>query len=260
MIYLMFFLGLLFGSFASVLVSEFCSMVEGNKFDVKRFLIGRSKCPQCKKNLRWYNLIPVFSFLFQGGRCSNCSQKIGVTYIVIELLMGVLFASFYFLYGFSLNMIISLVIAFLSVLILFIDLKTLRIPTVLSWLLILLGVIYGGLVNDLSWQMVLLGGLLGFSFFYLQHLVSKGKWVGLGDADLGLAIGVMFGPIVGLYTILQSYVFGTLILVPLMLLDKDKYGMKSQIPFGPFLVFGLIFSMFLGNIIVEWYIQNFIII
>ena len=100
MIYLMFFLGLLFGSFASVLVSEFCSMVEGNKFDVKRFLIGRSKCPQCKKNLRWYNLIPVFSFLFQGGRCSNCNQKIGVTYIVIELLMGALFASFYFLYGF----------------------------------------------------------------------------------------------------------------------------------------------------------------
>jgi prepilin signal peptidase PulO-like enzyme (type II secretory pathway) len=259
MIYLVFLIGLVFGSFSSVLISEFCNLIDGGSFNLKRFLYGRSKCLECQKNLKWYNLIPVLSYVIQLGKCSNCKVKISKLYVLIEVLMGVLFSSIYSLYGFSLDFFISIIISFISLIIFFVDLKTMKIPTVLSWSLIVFGVIYGFIVNDLSLTFLLSGGLLGFLFFYLQNVVSKGKWVGLGDADLGLAIGVMFGPLVGLYTILQSYVFGTVVLVPMMLLDRDKYSAKSQVPFGPFLIFGLIFSIFFGNIVVEWYVQNYII-
>lgn len=259
MIYVVFLIGLVFGSFSSVLVSEFCVLVDGGKFDMKRFLLGRSKCIKCQKDLKWYNLIPVVSYLFQSGKCSNCKGKISSLYIVIEILMGLLFAGFYYLYGFSFSFFVSALIVFLSLVIFFVDLKTMKIPTVLLRLLVIVAGFYGFFVNELSLIYIVSGGLLGFMFFYLQNIVSKGRWVGLGDADLGLAIGFMFGPLVGLYTILQSYVFGTLVLVPMMLLDKGKYTVKSQVPFAPFLVFGLIFSMFLGNIVVEWYVQNYII-
>lgn len=260
MIYLVSVVGLFFGSLASVVVAEFENLINDGDFDLKRFLFGRSKCPHCGVELKWYNLVPLFSFIFQKGKCSMCGKKISWIYPMIELLMAVLFGAFFFEYGFQYEFLISVLVSFVSLIILFVDLKTMRIPTMASWLLIGLGILYGVLVNSLSFFEVIIGGVVGFLFFYLQSLVSKGKWVGMGDADLGLAIGVMFGPIVGLYTILQSYVFGTIVLLPLILLNKDKFGMKSQIPFGPFLVFGLIFSMFFGNIIVEWYIQNFIII
>ncbi len=260
MIYVLGFLGLIMGSFSSVLMEEFSSAVEGGDFDLKRVLFGRSRCPECKKDLSWYNLLPVLSFLLQRGKCTSCGTKLSYKYLLLELIMGGLFMFCFSFFGLDiLELFLSLLVVFLGINILTIDLKTLRIPSVLSYSLVVVGAMFGYFVSDLGIWDILLGGLLGYLFFFLQHFVSKGKWVGLGDADLGLAIGFMFGPWVGLYTILQSYVLGTVVLVPVMLLDKAEYGMKSQVPFGPFLVVSLIFSMFFGSMIVEWYVNSFII-
>jgi leader peptidase (prepilin peptidase)/N-methyltransferase len=255
---------LIFGSFASVLVYEFVTAIEKEsyRFNVKRFLCGRSKCVECSKELKWYNLIPVFSFIFQRGRCSFCNKKIDSMYVLIEIVMMLVFGLVGWWFGAShdwweVSLVLGMV--FVAINILFIDLKTMKIPSLLNWALIGLGFLIGFFVNDLTWIQVGLGGGIGFLFFYFQHVVSKGKWVGLGDADIGMAIGFAFGPVVGMYTILQSYVLGTLVLVPLMLFKNEKYRMNAMIPFGPFLVISLIFSLFLGNMIVNWYIQIFII-
>lgn len=264
MIFIYLVLGLIFGSFASVLVYEYVSVIEDDtrKFDKLRFLKGSSKCTSCHENLRWWNLIPVLSFIFQKGKCAKCDARISYLYPLLEILMMTLFLLIGCSFAYSgdlVGIVLSCGIGFFGLVIFFIDLKTMRIPSMLNWVLMFLGVLYGYFVSELALLSILIGGGIGFMFFYSQYFISKGKWVGLGDADLGFVIGVMFGPIVGMYTILQSYILGTLVLVPLMLLNKKKYGLKMMIPFGPFLVISLIFSMFLGSIIVNWYIQSFLI-
>lgn len=255
-------LGLIFGSFNSVLISRISTFIETEKYDWKGILVGRSNCAKCGVVLKWYNLIPLFSFIFQRGRCSSCKEKYGVFYPMIELITAISFGLvFWFGFGGELSWqsLVGLVIVNLGIVISGIDYKTKCVPLFLSVPMMVFGLLYGHFFAELNFLQIIIGGVIGYSFFGLQYLVSKGRWVGLGDADLGVVIGFMFGPLVGIYTILQSYILGTLVLLPLIVVNKDKYSLKLQIPFGPFLISSLILSMMFGRIVVDWYVNNYII-
>lgn len=259
----LFVLGLIIGSFNSVLISRISNFIETGKSDWSSLMIGRSKCVSCEKSLNFTSLVPVFSFLWQKGKCRNCGEKISVFYPLIEIVTALLFVTPLLiadpLNGF-LEVILLLITIELGILIAGIDMKTMRIPLFLSIGLVLMSVLYGCFFNGLNLTQMIVGGCVGYFFFGLQHIVSKGKWVGLGDADLGACIGFMFGPIVGMYTILQSYILGTIVLLPVLLLKKAGLNIKSEVPFGPFLILSLILSLVFGNMVVDWYLSNFIIL
>jgi prepilin signal peptidase PulO-like enzyme (type II secretory pathway) len=259
----LFVLGLIFGSFNSVLISRISNFIESGKSDWSSLVAGRSMCPSCKKELSFASMVPVFSFLWQKGRCKNCEKKISVFYPLIEIITAFLFLTPLLivdpLNGF-LEVILLLIIVELGIVIAGIDIKTMRIPVFLSIGLVLMSVLYGCFFNGLNLTQMIVGGCVGYFFFGLQHIVSKGKWVGLGDADLGACIGFLFGPLVGIYTILQSYILGTIVLLPVLLLKKAGLNIKSEVPFGPFLILSLILSLVFGNMVVDWYLSNFIIL
>ena len=257
------FLGLIFGSFNSVLISRVSSFIESDEYDWGSIVYGRSKCQKCGYKLKWYNLIPVLSYILQKGRCTQCRVKYGSFYMWVELITSFLFFIVFVLGGFGSlgwDLFLTLAIVNIGIVIAGVDFKTKFIQVYFSLCLGVLCLLYGFFVSELDVWQILTGGLIGYSFFGLQYLLSKGKWVGLGDADLGLCIGFMFGPMVAIYTILQSYILGTLVLVPLMVFAKSKFNMKSEIPFGPFLIFSMFISILFGRMIVDWYFINYIII
>jgi len=249
-----FFLGLSAGSFMNVLVFRL-----GTGLGFK----GRSFCFSCGKKLSWYELIPLVSFLVQGGRCRSCRAKISWQYPVVEFISGVLFVGIFWKLGFSnifeqgvfgMELFAYYAIAFsLLVAIVIYDIRHKIIPNQFVYLFIALAFLR--VLNfenfDLigNWKLEIENLISGpifaapFAFFWL---VSKGRWMGLGDAKFAWGIGWFLGLSNGFSAILLSFWIGALSGLLLigagkffrLLLGHERYTMKSEIPFAPFMVLG----------------------
>jgi len=247
-----FFLGLIFGSFANVLVDR----------EVKKeSLWGFSHCDHCQKQLKWYDNIPLISFFLLLGKCRFCKKKISFQYPLVEFSMGLVFLiitiKFFSLdfssgysFGSQLLLIHYLFVGFLFVVISVWDLKYMIIPNKLILVGFLTTAIFYFFIFWLTgegecplWSLGgcslwsnLEGALVGSGFFGGLFLVSKGKWIGGGDIKLGAWLGLLVG-LKGIYPWLTiSYILGAL--VSIFLLAEKKKKMKSEIPFGPFLLAG----------------------
>ena len=216
---------------------------------------------RCEVKLKWWENIPILSFLLLRGRCRYCQAKIPFNYFLTELVAGLLFI---WVFWFNINTAIgnlNLIKIFFELFIvsflLFIFLHDVLYQEILPlavWLGLGVILIYqcfakANLLN------ILWGMLLGFGFFALQYFVSKGKWIGGGDVRLGLFIGALLGwekTIVALFT---AYWLGALVGLYLMFFKKKK--MNSEISFGTFLVVGTFFAMYYGESIIRWYV-NFV--
>ncbi len=249
-----FFLGLILGSFANVLVDR------GFK---RENLWGFSKCDHCQKNLKWFDNIPVLSFFLLSGKCRFCRKKISIQYPIVELAMGLAFLIvafrilFYpeefresvFSFEKSWALFHYLGMVFLFGVIFLWDLKFMIIPDKLVLGGFLLTLIFYLKVfflregsceslsfNDCDFFYNFLGAFLGGGFFGILFWFSDGKWIGGGDVKLGIWLGFLLG-IRGVYFWLTiSYVLGAI--VSIFLLIKKKKKLKSEIPFGPFLLIG----------------------
>ena len=237
-------LGLIIGSFLNVVILRLNS---------SKSLGGRSACMSCQKKLSWYELIPIFSFFALAGKCKTCKTKISIQYPVVELLTGVVFTLlflrlgdiiFYSLPAFAITYIYCAFMFSILLVIAVYDLRHKIIPDTLS---LLLGVFaFAGLFffDNSSfifsphipglWEF-LAGPLIAlpFAFFWL---VSKGAWMGFGDAKLALGIGWLLGIPIALSGIVFAFWSGSIIGLYLVIFKKHK--MKSEIPFAPYLVFG----------------------
>lgn len=242
---LLFCLGLALGSFLHVLAS---------RYDEKRFLLtrdtlgGRSYCPHCKKTLAWYELIPLVSFLIQLGRCRNCGAKIGWNYLWVELASGLIvaFAPAPWALVFLILLLISLI-----------DIRLQIIPNELT---VALGVVaIGMLALDGSasiWINHLIAAVGAALFFGGLIAVTRGKGMGVGDVKLVFALGLLFGWPATLLVVMLAFVIGAAVGVALIV-AKAK-GMKSALPFGPFLALGAAVVFFFGDVIIQsWY--NFLV-
>jgi len=206
--------------------------------------------------LSWYELIPVFSFLGLRGRCLNCKTKISIQYPLVELATGLIFTALFLKFQdvFFANVIIfSVTYAYYAtvfVLLLIIavyDLKHKTIPDTLAFLLGLLA--FSGLFFFSSygfsphlpsiWEF--LSGLIIAAPFALLWLVSKGAWMGLGDAKLAIGLGWLLGLSRALSGIVVAFWIGAVGGLFLVIFSK-KYGMKSEIPFAPYLVLGTLLA------------------
>jgi prepilin signal peptidase PulO-like enzyme (type II secretory pathway) len=237
-----FLLGTIIGSFLNVVIYRF-----GTGKMISR---GRSICMTCNRTLRWYELIPVFSFLIQSGRCRRCASKISHQYPSVEFGTGLLFAltAFHFLpllYVSQTTFITTLVLymlmfSFLIVIIVY-DLRHKIIPDIFVYSYAVVAFILACITPSL-WGF-LAGPILALPFALLW-LVSGGRAMGLGDAKLILGIGWMLGISQGLSALILAFWIGALVSIAILLTHKNKINMKSQIPFAPFLILGALLAFF----------------
>ncbi len=234
MIYLIFIFGLIIGSFLNVVIY---------RYNTGRGIGGRSGCFSCGKTLAWYELFPVLSFLLQKGRCTKCYTKLSWQYPLVELITGLMFALIYSMFGFTLAGLIYLLIGIYSIMISVYDIRHTIIPD--SWVYTLS--VFGIILNYQNIVNVLIAGLIIFSFFALLWLMGRGNWMGFGDAKLGLAMGLVLGISKGVTAVMVGFWLGAIVGILLMILtkifSKFNYHLKSEIPFGPFLILGMWLSI-----------------
>lgn len=224
-------------------------------------LSGRSHCPQCKTTLGFWDLIPVFSWLFLQGKCRYCQKKISVQYPLVELAMGCTWLLVGLLRPVNLYSNATEWLSFLFLLILFsglliitvYDLKYLEIPDEISVPLIVILLLALPFEFTPTWSDALIGAAIPLVFFWLQIAVSNGRWIGGGDLRLGAIMGLTLGWQKTLVALFISYLTGATI--GLLMIAFGKKEMGSQIPFGPFLVFGTVISFIWGQEILNWYLR-----
>lgn len=239
-IILVFVFGAIIGSFLNVVVL---------RFNTGASIGGRSKCMTCNSILKWYELIPIFSFLIQGGVCKKCKSRISRQYPLVESFTGLLFVLIvleFYPYT-SVEVVIlalQLIIASLLVVISVYDIKHKIIPNVfvytfasLSFLSLFIGSGFSLFVVP-SVIGLLAGPLLALPFA-LIWLVSKGTWMGLGDAKLLLGIGWLLGLADSLNSVILSFWIAAVISVSWLLLKYHSIKARTEIPFGPYLIIGM---------------------
>lgn len=258
-----FIIGLLIGSFLNVVIYRYNTGLS--------FAKGRSQCFVCGKKLEWYELIPVLSFLVQKGRCSSCQTKISLQYPLVELLTGILFVcvvirqmslfSIFSLYehGVTYSLLLALyyfIIVSLLVVIGVYDVRHKIIPDgiVYAFIGLALGKLFlftylFGLPLTLVGTLDLLAPLLLSLPFAFLWFVSKGMWIGFGDAKLVFGIGALLGFSLGLSAVMSAFWIGALFSLIIVLVQKiystsTHINLKSEIPFAPFLILGTLFAWF----------------
>ena len=241
-----FIFGTIIGSFINVLVLRYNTGLS--------FVSGRSKCFSCGKTLRWYELVPVFSFLTLGGKCSSCKSRISVQYPLVELATGILFAFAFLQFGMMTLLPVYFIVLSILVAISVYDLLHKIIPDGMVFFfdavaLIFLIISHGTNIFSSANILDFLAGPILFAFFAFFWLVSGGKWMGLGDAKLALGVGWLLGFSLGISGIVLSFWIGavvSLILLGFQKLNISRFGltMKSEVPFAPFIIFALLIELF----------------
>ena len=236
-----FILGLFIGSFLNVVVFRLHSGMT---------LMGRSKCPQCKTIIAWYDNIPLVSFFLLRQKCRHCHKKISWQYPAGELLTGAVFAVIVegFLVAQSFanwgEIFLLLTIASFLIVIFIYDLKFMEIPMTMAWGAIIfafLSAIFRDVVHGTDIFPHILEALLSgggvFLFFFALTKVSKEKWMGEGDAYVGLIVGLLLGWPGAFLALLFAFTLGALFGIGILLFGIGT--LKTQVPFAPFLIGGL---------------------
>ena len=215
---------------------------------------GRSCCPNCNNLIKWYDNIPIVSFLFLQGVCRNCSKKINTQYLLVELISGFSFAICYYFFGISITTLLFFILTICFVIIFFIDLKHFIIPNELTITLMVIGILKS-IVPDLNNEIFpnfinsVLGGVIGYVLIWLIILfykkVRNKEGMGLGDAKLLSAIGFWFGWVSLPFILFFSSFIALVSVLPDLI--KNKKNLTSQIPFGPFIILGTLSYLFIKN-------------
>lgn len=218
-----------------------------------------SFCPNCNHKIKWYENIPIFSFIFLKGKCSNCKASIGWFSFIYELLGGIIFALTFLVFKFSYIAIFMLVIVAILYLIAGYDFKTNTILDIcwIGLLIVSLG-LYAYRVFALKENFLeyLLGAVIGFTFFFLVKIIGKAikkvDCLGMGDVILMGIAGLIIGYKGLLLAILIASVTGSII--EIILLKTNKRKKDSEIAFCPYLVLGILIAMLYGTNIINWYL------
>lgn len=248
--FFIFIFGTIIGSFLNVVIFRHNTGVS--------LATGRSMCFSCGKTLDFFDLIPVLSFIFLGGRCRYCKTKISKQYILVELVTGLLFLGL-FLQGiplfasvthFALWFLFYATIFSLFTCIGVYDYYHKIIPNTFVYPLILLSCIGLFFVTPTTFGFhiptfldVAAGLIVPFpvaALFFLSH----GRYIGFADAKLFMAVGWFLGLVLGVSAFVLSFWIGGAMSLLLILFTKTKIGMKSEIPFGPYIIIATLIIFF----------------
>ncbi len=259
------FLGMLVGSFLNVVAL---------RFNTGKSLGGRSGCFSCGAQLNWRQLIPIFSWVFQKGRCHNCSSHIsamyvfgeGITALIFGLIgaRGVIAGVNFFTIDYLIATLFLFVVFSILIVVFLYDIRHKIIPDPLSLTFAILAFIslfffdfefgvfnFVGLQIPNVWS--LLSGIIVPLPFVILWIISKGAWLGLGDPKLMVGMGLLFGITQGFSSVFVSFWIGALFALSVVIVNKlfkktllhsgKKSIMKEEVPFAPFLIFGTLITL-----------------
>jgi leader peptidase (prepilin peptidase) / N-methyltransferase len=266
--------GLVIGSFLNVVILR---MPQGASIT-----LPRSRCPQCKQLIHWYDNIPVVSYLLLGGACRQCGKKISVRYPSVEALTGAVSILLYLKFGLTIEWAIFLGLSAALIVLAFIDLDHRILPDPITlngiWVGILISVLLAqpsplvarifqsagieganpriiALVNSLLGAVVGGGLLWAVAEAYLRLRGVEG--MGFGDVKMMAMVGAFLGAPLALLTIMFGSLLGSI--VGLILLRFANKTREYELPFGTFLSFAAIFAVLYGDELVRWYVNRLIL-
>ena len=231
----LFVLGLIFGSFANVLIWR---IPQGLSIG------GRSICRKCKGKIAWFDNIPLISFILLKGKCRNCKSKISLRYPLVELLTGVVFVFVYLKFAYSYQALFLLLLSPILISIFFIDLDHQIIPDELIFPGLIIVFLYF-LLSPITYTLYasLFAGFLASTFLLILYFITSGRGMGLGDVKFALLGGMVAG-LANLFTwFFIAFLTGAV--VGCILILVKKCGLKSKIAFGPFLIIALFLTIFI---------------
>ncbi|MBV2167467.1 MAG: prepilin peptidase [Bdellovibrio sp.] len=247
-----FVLGAIFGSFGNVIIYR----LPKEESVVK----PRSYCYSCKTPIKWYDNIPLLSWFLLRGRCRQCGAKFSFRYPLVELIMAVLFALSYHYAGLSWTLLEYLIFIFGLVVCTFIDIDHMILPDEFTLSGIVIGLVGAALNPQRDFLDALFGVLMGGGFLwgmaYVYYLLTKQEGMGGGDIKLLAWIGALLGWKAIPFVIMSSAIIGSV--VGLIVARKQKAGLKTVIPFGPYLALGAVLYLFGGETIALWYLDLFL--
>jgi prepilin signal peptidase PulO-like enzyme (type II secretory pathway) len=262
--YIFFFiLGAVVGSFLNVVILRLKTK--------EPILKDRSHCPFCKEKLAWQELIPILSFFLQKGRCKQCNKKISIQYPLVEFFTGLIFLLiFNFQFSifnqllnlqFLISTIFWLLISCFLLIIFVYDLKYYLVPDKIIYPAIIVAGIWRLISNifiqDTKYEIpnTIYAALIGGGFFLIIVLISRGKWMGIGDIKIGVLMGLLLGLPQVFTALFLAFLSGAV--VSIILLTLKRKTLKSEIPFGPFLTTATFITLLWGDVLMRWYLNLF---
>ena len=241
LLYIMIFLfGIVIGSFLNV-----CIYRIPKKENIVKI---RSHCMECNYQLKWYDLVPLFSYLCLGGRCRKCKTKLSVQYPLVELLNGLLYVLVVAVCGISIESLLYCLLFSALVTLSVIDFRTYEIPFGINLFILTLGLIRVALdyQNFLNY---LIGFVSVSGFLYLLFLLTKGRGIGGGDIKLMAVSGLMIGWKCNLLALAFGCIIGSVIHIIRMKVSKEDHVLAL----GPYLSVGIMIAALWGYDLIEWY-------
>lgn len=250
----LFLFGITIGSFLNVVIYR---VPNGESIN------GRSRCPKCAHQIRWFDNIPVFAWVLLKGKCRDCKEPISVRYPLVELATGLSWVGLGAYFGLDPVLPLFLILASASIALTMIDFDTMTLPNVITYpififttlYLVILSLIYG------SWESLISAGIgagIYFAFFFLMWFLTGGRGLGFGDVKLAPTLGAMigwfslYGTAVG---IMGAFIIGGLPAGIAMATGIIKRG--TEIPFGPMLMIGAWVAVFFGETLSQSYLTLF---
>ncbi len=256
-ILVVFLCGLIIGSFLNVVIL---------RLNTGKSTGGRSACMYCGKSLKVIELIPLLSFFYLKGKCSRCKIHISLMYPIVEFLSGILYVIVFYLYGFSYLTIVFAFIASLSLIISSYDIKHFIVPQKILNILWFIAVIYILLRLFNSDYLILLYNVLLSQFIFslpifLLWFATKGRAMGFGDVKLTIPLALTLAPGEAYIAIIMSFVIGAMVSLFILIFNNIKgngtIGMKTEIPFAPFLFAGYWFAIVISGLNLSAYVLPF---
>ena len=247
-IFLVVIFGLVIGSFLNVCICRIANE--------ESIAFPPSHCTNCGYELKAKDLIPVLSYIFLGGKCRSCKEKISIQYPIVEILNAILYIAIYLKFRFTLNLFKFCLFASLLIVIGFIDFKTKYVYNST----VVFGVVSGILFAVLEWMETksipwnyIAGAFIGFGIIYLIVILTRG--MGEGDIDIALICGLFLGIKGILVTLFLAIILGGIV-ATIILIFKLKER-KAEIAFGPYLAIGGIIACLYGSRLIDIYLGLF---
>ncbi|MDD6208031.1 MAG: prepilin peptidase [Clostridiales bacterium] len=234
--------GIIIGSFLNV-----CIFRIPKKESVSK---SRSHCMACGYQLRWYDLVPIMSYVCLKGRCRKCREKISIQYPLVEALNGILYVIVFLANGYNLTSVIFCLVVSALIVLSVIDWRIYEIPLSVNIVIFLLAVCHTA-IDYQNWISYVIGMVAVSAVLALLYYFSGGKAIGGGDVKLMAAAGLLLGWQKIIVAFLLGCVIGSVIHVLRMKIEKTG----SVLAMGPYLSAGIVLAMLWGDEMIRWYLR-----
>lgn len=241
---LVFLYGILIGSFLNVCIYRIPKH--------ESIVVTPSHCMSCGYGLKWFDLVPVFSWLCLRGKCRKCKAPISVQYPIIEATNGLLWLAIIAIAGFNVEGVLYCLLASALLVLSIIDFRTFEIPFGINVFIALLGLVR--LVTDYKrWYLYVIGFFLVSGIFWIALLITKGRGIGGGDVKLMAAAGLLLGGPKIFLAMIIGCLLGVIIHPLRMVISKKDH----MLAFGPYLSMGILIAALFGQPLIDWYFSMF---